>query len=61
MIIADLQIHSRFARACSKDITLQKLEEYARIKGVNLLGTGDFQHPQWNKEIKQTLEEDETG
>ncbi len=61
MIIADLQIHSRFARACSKDITLQKLEEYARIKGVNLLGTGDFQHPQWNKEIKQTLEEDDQG
>jgi uncharacterized protein (TIGR00375 family) len=60
-IIADLQIHSRFARATSKDITLDKLEEYAKIKGVNLLGTGDFQHPKWNKEIKEKLKEDDKG
>lgn len=60
-IIADLQIHSRFARATSKDINLDNLEKYARIKGVNLLGTGDFQHPKWNKEIKEKLKEDEDG
>jgi uncharacterized protein (TIGR00375 family) len=60
-IIADLQIHSRFARATSKDINLENLEKYARIKGVNLLGTGDFQHPQWNKEIKEKLKEDDKG
>jgi uncharacterized protein (TIGR00375 family) len=60
-IIADLQIHSRFARATSKDITLDNLEKYARIKGVNLLGTGDFQHPIWNKEIKEKLKEDDKG
>ncbi|MDD5700249.1 MAG: endonuclease Q family protein [Candidatus Nanoarchaeia archaeon] len=60
-IIADLQIHSRFARATSKDINLDNLEKYARIKGVNLLGTGDFQHPLWNKELKEKLKEDEHG
>src|SRR3989344_5397357 len=60
-IIAYLQIHSRFARATSKDITLENLEKWARIKGVNLLGTGDFQHPKWNKEIKDNLREDEHG
>ncbi len=60
-IIADLQIHSRFARATSKDITLDNLEKYARIKGVSLLGTGDFQHPLWNKEIKEKLTEDDKG
>ncbi|MAG52980.1 MAG: DNA helicase UvrD [Nanoarchaeota archaeon] len=60
-IIADLQLHSRFSRACSKNITLDKLEEYARIKGINLLSTGDFQHPIWNSEIKKNLEEDENG
>ncbi|MBS3134187.1 DNA helicase UvrD [Candidatus Woesearchaeota archaeon] len=60
-IIADLQLHSRFSRACSKNITLNKLEEYARIKGLDLLSTADFQHPIWNKEIKKTLEEDENG
>ncbi len=61
MIIADLQIHSRFARACSKQINLDYLEKYARIKGLNLLGTGDFQHPTWNKEIKENLKEDDNG
>lgn len=60
-IIADLQLHSRFSRACSKNTTLDKLEEYAKIKGINLLSTGDFQHPIWNSEIKNNLEEDEKG
>ena len=60
-IISDLQIHSRFARACSKGITLDNLEKYARIKGLNLLSTADFQHPIWNKEIKANLKEDEDG
>ena len=44
-IIEDLQIHSKYARATSTALSLQKLEEYARIKGLDLLGTGDFQHP----------------
>jgi uncharacterized protein (TIGR00375 family) len=61
MIIADLQIHSRYARACSKNTTLELLEKYAKIKGLDLLGTGDFQHPLWNKEIKEKLTEDESG
>jgi len=60
-IISDLQLHSRFARACSKNTTLDLLEKYARIKGLNLLSTGDFQHPLWNKEIKQNLKEDDKG
>lgn len=60
-VIADLQIHSRFARATSKDITVSNLEKWAKIKGIDLLGTGDFQHPLWNKEIKENLKEDEKG
>ena len=60
-IFADLQIHSRFARACSKDLTIPNLEKYARIKGITVLGTGDFQHPIWNKEIKENLTEDDKG
>lgn len=60
-IIADFHIHSRFARACSKQINLENLEKYARIKGVNLLGTGDFTHPKWFGEIKQNLKEDDKG
>jgi len=60
-VIADLHIHSRYARATSKNITLENLEKYARIKGIGLLGTGDFQHPEWNKELKKELREDEKG
>ncbi|MEM4330663.1 MAG: endonuclease Q family protein [Candidatus Pacearchaeota archaeon] len=60
-IIADLHIHSRYAQATSKNISLENLEKYARIKGINLLGTGDFQHPEWYKEIKENLKEDKNG
>jgi len=57
VVIADLHIHSRFSRACSKNITLESLEKWARIKGLGLLGTGDFTHPEWIKEIKENLKE----
>ena len=60
-LIADLQIHSRFSRATSSAITIQNLEKYARLKGVNLLGTGDFTHPKWLAELKQELKEDGSG
>src|SRR3989344_3425046 len=61
MIIADLHIHSRYSRACSKSINLDNLEKYAKIKGLNVLGTGDFTHPKWIQEIKEKLKEDENG
>ncbi len=60
-VIADLHLHSRFSRACSKDITLQNLEKYARLKGLTLLGTGDFQHPKWLPELKQNLTDNGKG
>ncbi len=59
--IADLHIHGRYAQACSKTTTIEDLERNARIKGLNLLGTGDMQHPLWNKEINSKLSEDEHG
>ncbi len=60
-LIADLHIHSRFARGCSKDLSIANLEKYARIKGIDVLGTGDFTHPHWLKELKQELKEDGSG
>lgn len=60
-IIADLQVHSKYARATSKNLSLENLEKYARIKGVGLLGVGDFQHPEHYKEIKACLKEDGKG
>jgi len=60
-VIADLHVHSKYARATSKVLDLENLEKYARIKGVGLLGTGDFTHPFWINEIRSNLKEDETG
>jgi uncharacterized protein (TIGR00375 family) len=53
----DFHIHSRFSRACSTNITIENLVKWAKIKGINLLGTGDFTHPEWLKEIKEKLVE----
>ena len=60
-IISDIHIHSKFSRATSKQLNIENLEKYARIKGINLLGTSDFTHPEWIQELKQELTEDETG
>ena len=59
--IADLQIHSSHSRATSKNITFQNLEKFARMKGLNLLGTGDFQHPKQFESINDELKEDDKG
>ena len=60
-IIADLQIHSKYARATSKDLSLANLEKYACIKGLGLLGVGDFQHPLHRKEIDNYLQDERKG
>jgi len=60
-IIADLHIHSRFSRACSKDLTLENIDKFCQIKGVDVVATGDFTHPRWFKEIKENLMEKENG
>ena len=60
-VIADLQIHSKHARATSKDLSIENLEKYARIKGITLLGTGDFQHPLHRKHIDENLVENNNG
>ncbi|MDE1762197.1 MAG: DNA helicase UvrD [Candidatus Micrarchaeota archaeon] len=60
-VIADFHIHSRFAMACSKNITLQGLDAGARQKGIKVIGTGDFTHPLWLDEIKRNLVSAEKG
>jgi uncharacterized protein (TIGR00375 family) len=59
--VADLHIHSKYSRATSPKTNLINLAEAAKIKGVNVLGTGDFTHPQWLEEIENTLEPAEQG
>lgn len=55
MYIGDLHIHSHYSRATSKDCTLESLDIHARRKGIQLLGTGDFTHPAWRKEMSEKL------
>lgn len=59
--IADLHIHSKFSRACSKDLDLEGNTLWAAKKGINILGTGDFTHPVWIKELKDKLVEEKQG
>lgn len=42
-------------------MTLENLDTWARKKGIQVMGTGDFTHPEWFKEIKIKLEPAEPG
>ena len=59
--VADLHIHSKYSRATSKDMDLEALDKWAKIKGIKVLGTGDFTHPEWLKILKEKLEPAEPG
>jgi len=54
--IVDLHLHSRFSRATSRDMDLPHLSQWAKWKGIDVLGTGDFTHPDWFRELSQKLE-----
>jgi uncharacterized protein (TIGR00375 family) len=58
---ADLHIHSRFSRACSKNCDLPNLAWWARRKGITVVGTGDFTHPAWSEELLDSLIPAEPG
>ncbi|MBI5347478.1 MAG: DNA helicase UvrD [Candidatus Aenigmarchaeota archaeon] len=57
-IVADLHIHSKYSRATSNLMDLENLSRFAKIKGIDVLGTGDFTHPLWFKELKHKLSGD---
>ncbi|MBS3098817.1 DNA helicase UvrD [Candidatus Pacearchaeota archaeon] len=61
MVFADLQVHSKHARATSSALSLANLEKYGKIKGLDLIGTGDFQHPLHRKEINSYIKEEKSG
>ncbi len=61
MFYADLHIHSRYARATSRDCDLPHLDLWARKKGIGLVGTGDFTHPVWRRELWEQLTPAEEG
>jgi uncharacterized protein (TIGR00375 family) len=59
--IADFHLHSKYSRATSQQMDLENLDKWAKIKGILVLGTGDFTHPLWLKELKEKLESAEPG
>ncbi|HEY6278747.1 MAG TPA: UvrD-helicase domain-containing protein, partial [Streptosporangiaceae bacterium] len=61
MFHADLHIHSRYSRACSKNCDTAALAWWAVRKGVTVVGTGDFTHPAWAAELAESLEPAEAG
>ena len=60
-IIADLQIHSKYSRACSKDLVPKNIGAWADKKGIAVIGTGDFTHPKWFLELQEAMEEIKPG
>ncbi len=61
IFLADLHIHSRFSRATSKGLDPLTLAAWAHVKGINILGTGDFTHPGWMEMLEQNLYQEQDG
>lgn len=59
--VVDLHVHSKYSRATSKNCDLEGLYFWGKVKGINLIGTGDFTHPEWFNEFRQKLEPAEPG
>jgi len=59
--VADFHIHSRYSRATSNQLTVQELAKWAKLKGIGVLGTGDFTHPLWLQELEDSLRPAEPG
>lgn len=60
-LVGDLHVHSRHSRAVSRDMTLATMAAWAKRKGIDLLGTGDFTHPAWVAALENELEETPAG
>jgi uncharacterized protein (TIGR00375 family) len=59
--IADLHVHSKYSRATSANMDLDGMAEWAKLKGITLLGTGDFTHPAWISELSSKAMETGNG
>ena len=59
--VADLHLHSPFSRGTSRQLTLENLSGWAKIKGIGLLSSADFTHPAWFQETRGKLRETADG
>jgi DNA helicase II / ATP-dependent DNA helicase PcrA len=60
-LITDLHLHSKYSRACSPRLDLPNIHAWAQLKGIDLLSAADFTHPRWFAELREQLEEVDTG
>jgi len=60
-LVCDLHLHSKYSRATSKDMDVDNLSLWAQRKGISVVGTGDFTHPLWLRELKAKLQPAEPG
>ncbi len=60
-LVVDLHTHSHYSRATSKDCTFEGLYRWGKLKGITVIGTGDFTHPAWFEEMRAKLEPAEQG
>ncbi|MSR85087.1 DNA helicase UvrD [Candidatus Uhrbacteria bacterium] len=56
-IVTDFHLHSKWSRACSKELTIKNIAKWCERKGIQFVGTSDFTHPAWREEIERELEE----
>jgi uncharacterized protein (TIGR00375 family) len=54
-IKADFHCQSRYTVGADRETTLELITEWAKMKGIILLGTGDCLHPKWREELKSKL------
>ena len=59
--VADFHIHSKYSRATSPQMEVKTLSEFAKRKGISLIGTGDFTHYLWFEELRKTLKDSGNG
>lgn len=60
-IITDFHLHSKWSRACSKELTLPNIAKACERKGIQFVGTSDAFHPAWRQDIGSLLREDGEG
>src|SRR3990172_3953303 len=54
-VVADVHLHSKYSRATSRDMDVENLARWCKLKGITLVGTGDFTHPVWFREMRAKL------
>ena len=60
-LIADVHLHSKYSRATSREMDVENMARWCKIKGITVVGTGDFTHPIWFRELKLKLKPNDRG